>query len=148
MSSYATLADLTQLGIASAALSGIGNTDRQAALDAGSTMADGYLGSQFKLPLISPFPLDLRMHVCAVAAFILLKTRGFDPENPTDMAIRDGYTDAVKWFRDVADGRAIPVVTDSQEGGTVSDQFGPLVQTPTKDSQGNPTTGSPKPRGW
>lgn len=138
MAAYATRTELVQLGIASAAISGISTTDQDAALEAASRKADSYLNSAFKLPITS-WGADLKEAVCAIAAFILLKNRGFDPENPADAAIAKGNDDAMKWLRDIAEGKATPILTDSQTGGTADMQFGPFVQTPD---------GDPEPRGW
>jgi hypothetical protein len=48
---YATTTDLTRLGLPSAALSGVATETQEDALDAASSLADGYLSSRFGLPL-------------------------------------------------------------------------------------------------
>ena len=53
MSQYATLSDLTTLGLPAAALSGIDDATRMATIVAASETADSYLGKRFALPLIA-----------------------------------------------------------------------------------------------
>jgi phage gp36-like protein len=52
MTRYATTADLARLGISSAALQGVATATQEAALDACSAVADGYLRARgYVLPL-------------------------------------------------------------------------------------------------
>lgn len=128
---YATLTDLTRLGIPSGALEGVSTEAKQAALDSASSLADGYLAAQFRLPLVE-WGDDLTGHVCNLAAWQILKVRGFDPEGRADNAVRMGYEDAVSWLERVAAGRLSPQITDSTP--EVNDQAPVFVNNP--------------PRGW
>lgn len=119
MASYATMTDLTRLGLPAAALEGIPTADQQAALDAASSTADGYLASRFKLPL-TVWGDDLRRAVCQVAAYDLMTTRGMAPDSPEAVLLGDRSKGAMAWLRDVADGRVTPVVTETAPAALTS----------------------------
>lgn len=133
MSSYATPDDLVALGVSSAAVAGFTAAQQQAALDAASDVADGYLRSRFQLPLVAPYTSDLKRAVCAIAAFDLLTVGGFNPEPGGDEVIAKRADDARAWLRDVADGRVTPALTDSSSASPAP--RAPLVLSDT-------------PRGW
>lgn len=133
MSSYATPANLVAFGLSAQALAGFTADQQQAALDAASDVADGYLRSRFRLPLATPVTADLKRAVCAVAAFDLLTSRGFNPEAGADTVVRLRYEDALKWLRDVADERVTPALSDSS-GSTPAPRAPLIVSAP--------------PRGW
>jgi phage gp36-like protein len=120
---YATMTDLTRLGIPSAALTGVATAAQEAALAAASSLADGYIGAQFVLPLTA-WGDDLRAHVAAIAAWTVLKTRGFNPESNADATVRASYEDAIRWLERVAAGTVSPVVTDATPD---EDDAGPFV---------------------
>lgn len=103
---YATTTDLARLGIAAAALSGVSSTIQEAALDAASVVADGYLRSRYTVPLAS-WGDDLTRAVCAIAAWDVLCTRGFDPTKGGDAAIEARAIEARGWLKDVSAGRVI-----------------------------------------
>lgn len=111
-SRYATPADLDAMSIPSEALSGISDEKQQAALDARSAFADGYLGTRYTLPLIE-WDQSITRAVCDMAAWDLLKRRGFNPENPAEAAVRMGFDDAVSWLQQVANQEAHPRVKES-----------------------------------
>ncbi len=104
MPRYATTTDLVRLGLPSAALSGVSTAAQEAALDAASAVADGYLASRKALPL-SAWGDDLRTVVTRLAAYDLMVTRGYDPAAGRDDQIRLRHEDAMRWLRDFADGR-------------------------------------------
>lgn len=104
---YATATDLYRLALRQAALSGLGIADQDAALEAASRVADGYLQARYKLPL-SAWGDDLRRAVAIIAAYDLLAGRGFAPEG-VDEHIRLRYEDAIAWLRDVSRGVVTPV---------------------------------------
>jgi phage gp36-like protein len=105
---YATTADFGTYGIPSAAQgSQLNAANIAAAILSASTMADGYLASQYTLPL-SSWGSDLRKVVCALAAWELMAgVRGFNPEG-SDSTIRQRYDDATDWLRRVASGQINP----------------------------------------
>lgn len=151
MSSYATLANLYAYGIPAAALGDVSVTDQQAQLDAASTLADGFLRNKFTLPIITP-SADLVMAVAQIAAWNLLRRRGFNPDDPGGQATRLGYQDAMAWLKRVADGTTTPALVDSSAAsGSGGGPF--VVQARSSgqvDSAGFPIleTGEPRSRGW
>lgn len=106
MSQYATIADLTALGLPSAALVGVSTADTDAALVAASGRADGYLAKQYALPL-SVWGADLTRAVAQIAAWDLITTRGTRPGDQAAMLERR-YDDAIQWLRDVSRGIVEP----------------------------------------
>lgn len=168
MTAYAVLADVYNLGVPQAAVASVATLTQQAALDAANAEVDGYLAGRFKLPL-SVWGADLKMHVCARAAFTILTVRGYNPEDGADKAIEDRSKAAEKWLKGIADGDITPNVTDSSTVGsndsgtpfayqmTVSQGPSPnpsqlsLGSGPpsiTETAAGFVTVGSPKVRGW
>jgi phage gp36-like protein len=155
VSSYATPADLYAYGAPESAFGDVDPTAVQAALDAASTQADGYLANRFTLPVVTPSQ-DLKAAVCQIAAWNLLRRRGFNPEDLGAQAIRTGYEDAERWLRGVSKGEITPQLTDSSAGvappgGSGGGAF--VVQpqaTGQTDSAGYPvyTAGVPRHRGW
>lgn len=107
MASYATLADLAQFAINPNAFASISGSVQQAQLDAASTLAEGYLADQYHLPIVAPYPVDLRMNVCQIAAFFLMTFRGYRPGG-ADELIRVRYDDAIKWLTNIASGMISP----------------------------------------
>ena len=146
MSSYATPDDFASLGIVPAALDGIADAEKQAALNSASSLADGYLGAKFRLPILTP-SADLKGVVCRLANYDLLAVRGFNPELGADVVIRDRYQDAVRWLEGVAAGKITPPLIDSTPGG-VAALGGPFVQQPVVSYDGTTSASRPAPRGW
>lgn len=109
MSSYATPLDFDTHGIRPAALpASITPADKQAAIDAASARADGYLGARFRLPLIS-WGDDLKQAVCAIAAFELIAARvGFNPEANHNLVILTRKEDSIRWLEQVSRGHITP----------------------------------------
>lgn len=127
MTRYATTTDLTRLGLPSTALSGVAAEAQEDALDAASSLADGYLSSRFGLPL-SAWGDDLRGCVCKLAAYDLMVTRGYSPEAGRDDQLRLRHEDAMRWLRDVASGIvAIQGVTDSTPTDTTDNSGSRMV---------------------
>jgi phage gp36-like protein len=107
MARYAETTDLVRLGLPAAALTGVSSTIQEAALEAASEVARGYLREKFSLPLAS-WADDLRRCVCAIAAYDLMVTRGFSPAAGSDEHLRLRHEDAMRWLRDIATGHIIP----------------------------------------
>jgi phage gp36-like protein len=122
---YATRTDLDALGYPSATLAGVSTTIQDDALDAASSLADGYLVRRFTLPL-SAWGDDLRRAVVHIAAWDLLCRRGFSPNRDADDVVQVRHDQAMRWLRDVSAGRVEPQgVTDASP--TVTDTFGVVV---------------------
>lgn len=116
-SQYATRSDLTTLGISASALVSVSTGDQDSALQAASELADSYLGNRFELPL-TLWGMDLRRCVCTIAAYDLMRVRGFNPEAGDAEVFRDDYKDAIRWLEKVAKGEVTPInVVDSDSTG-------------------------------
>jgi phage gp36-like protein len=174
MGAYATRAQLVQFSVPSAALTGISTPDQDAALQAASRVADSYLVKRWQLPLQTTptegWGDDLRQAVCDIAAYRLLKRRGFNPEQGDDASLRMSYEDAVKWLENVAKGSVTPIdlVDSNPSAAGDTDAAGELEDTTAKalvlqardetldeDEFWEPDpflvssgVGSPKRRGW
>lgn len=132
---YATRTDLTRFGLPSGALTGIADATQDAALEAASDVADSYMRSRYALPLTG-YGDDLKRAVCAVAAWDLLTTRGYDPNSGGDEAVKLRHDAAMKWFGDVSAGRA------HVSGGNTT-------PAPTRHARASsPRTASDRVRGW
>lgn len=104
---YATAADLARLALPARALTGILLTDQGAALEAASSLADGYLAARYTLPLLA-WGDDLRRAVSLIAAYDLMTRRGYSPEGG-DEQLRLRYEDAIRWLEQVSKGTISPV---------------------------------------
>lgn len=103
---YATTTDLARLGIAAAAIAAVSSTIQEAALEAASVVADGYLRSRYVVPLTA-WGDDLTRNVVALAAWDILCNRGFDPNRGGDAAIESRAAEARSWLKDVSAGRVV-----------------------------------------
>ena len=85
MPRYATTTDLARIGIASNALASIDTAAKEDALDACSSLADGYLSGRYTLPL-SAWADDLRLHVAGMAEPLsLVVDGGWEVSNYPDL---------------------------------------------------------------
>lgn len=108
---YATLTDLANYGLSSAALAGFEDAQQTAALQAASDEADGYLRNQYTLPLLE-WTTDLNIKVCKIAAETLICSRGFNPDGSDEVYIQQASM-ARQWLRDVSAKKTTPGFTDS-----------------------------------
>lgn len=128
MSSYATPAQLHKYAMPAAALASVSEPDQQAALDAQSAIADGYLSGRYVLPLLSHGE-DLTINVCLLGEFAITTTRGIAHEAESYEIIRDKRDAAIRWLENVRDGKINPVgIVDSASPAT-EDDFGAGVFT-------------------
>lgn len=149
LSSYATPADLKSLSLAAAALTGVDDPSIQAAIDAASSVADGYLGSRYTLP-ITGHGQDLTRAVCNIAAYDLLSVRGYNPDPGGNDNIRQRYDDAIRWLERVSAGTVSPAdIADSSPDANGSTS-GPFVQQgrASDTTDGAFVVGAPVGRGW
>jgi phage gp36-like protein len=130
---YATTTDLAN-AIASAALThpSTGTTAQNAQLLRASEFIDGYLRSQYTLPL-NTWGSDVVDKCCDIAAYHLVCLRGFNPE--ADGHFLENYKMAIKWLESVSMGKITLDVLDSSPAAQVA-QHAPDAQ---------PQTGSPNP---
>lgn len=132
---YATTTDLVRLGIGAAALTGVSEATQEAALEAASDTADGYMRARYSLPLAS-WGDDLRRAVCAIAAWDILSVRGFDPTRGNDVSLQVRYEAATTWLKDVSLGRVVV------SGGNTT-------PTATRHARASgPRVASDRTRGW
>jgi phage gp36-like protein len=119
---YATRADLANLGLIGAALSSVSPATQDAALLAASAIADSQLQGQFVLPITS-WGQDLVRAVCIIAAYDLLTSRGYGPQQGVDDNIRKRFEDAMHWLDRVSKGEETPAYlidsSISQSGQTM-----------------------------
>ena len=108
MASYATTTDLASYAVNPQAFAAIAPATQQAQLDAASTVLEGYFADQYHLPLVAPFPVDLKMQVCAIAAFWLMGFRGYKSDVNGDSVVRQRFDDAMAWAKGVASGMISP----------------------------------------
>jgi phage gp36-like protein len=104
MSQYATATELQNFGIPAAALSGISPTIQNQHLTLASGKIDSYLRGRYSLPLVSPFPDEIIAATCALAAYTLLKRRGFNPD-AYDSNFRDEYLSTLEWLVMLSEGK-------------------------------------------
>jgi len=113
---YCTLADLKDLGILEDAIRTISTERQQKAIEAASAEMDGYLGSQYRLPLKN-WGLDVKMMCARLATYILIAARGFDPDDDGDRQIQAMHDMAERWLQRVANGNMAIQVEDSSGQG-------------------------------
>jgi phage gp36-like protein len=121
---YAEASDLESpsLGLPPRALEDVDPDDTRRALEDASSLASGYLGRRFTLPLIA-WGNDLKGCVCKIAAYNLLTGLGFNPiSGSADEQVRLRYEDAMRWLTDVSKGIVYPDgLTDSSPPDDSSD---------------------------
>lgn len=114
---YASLDDAEPYALNRSAIESFPVDDRHSAIKGASRLIDSYLRSRYKLPLIQVGE-DIKRACWIIAAYDLLSSRGFNPESgATQEDIRTRYSDTIRWLERIADGRAVPDVTDSSTGG-------------------------------
>lgn len=126
LTSYASPADLVTVGINAAALDDYGPNEQAAALLSASRLVDSYLRSHFTLPLTQAGE-DVKLHTVAIAVYMLLSARGFNPEAGADVNVRDRYLDATRWLERVAAGTVTPDITDSSSAAVEGRPAAPIV---------------------
>lgn len=127
---YATRADLTTFSLPAGALGGVSADKQDAALEAASRFADGFLNVVYTLPL-TEYGSDLRRAVCDIAAFILMKGRGFSPETADADMLQSAERAATQWLQSIAAGKVKPYgLMDSSAGGINVDDTGAASHPP------------------
>jgi phage gp36-like protein len=109
----ATPGDVARYGLPGAALE---DTPVEAIANAclgASEEAAGYLSSAYQLPLTT-WDVATRKHVACMAAYDLMRFRGYDPNAGPDELLQRGRDQAVQWLMRIADGKLRPVgIVDS-----------------------------------
>jgi len=104
---YATPGDVKSLSLPPEALSGFTDVQIDEALQKETAFADGYLKTQFSLPL-AVWGDDLRANTADRAGFRLMRRRGFNPNDDSDQILVKMQDDAVAWLKGVAGGHIHP----------------------------------------
>lgn len=122
--SYASVADFKLLGLPPKALDNVDATQIQAALDAGAAEMDTLAfgpSPDVELPIFAPFPMDVKLTNVRLAIITVMGLRGFQPGGVDATFFLAQREMGEKWCYRVADGKAVPRVTDSsQPPGTYS----------------------------
>lgn len=119
---YSTEDDFAVLGLPAVALDGVTDTSDWRSAAAGRI--DSYLRGRYLLPLAAPYPPEVIDVECALAAYLFISNRGFDPESGANANIVTRYRDATRWLADLAAGKVnLAVAADStaevSEGGPI-----------------------------
>lgn len=135
MSEYCTLTEQEQLGMAARGLTTFTREQRIAAIRASSGVADTYMQKVVGIPLVSPYPDAVKVHVARMSIFDLFSPSGFNRDGD-DTLIEDNYDRAIRFFEMVAAGKIAlgPNVT-------------PPIDDPSNDLEG-PYVLSDTPRGY
>jgi len=80
------------------------------ALEQASDFMDGYMAANpdITLPLSEPYDHTLVMQCGAIAAWLLVAARGYDPES-SDLSVHLRYKDALKWLERLQEARVVLV---------------------------------------
>jgi len=120
MAEYCTVEEITTLGINPGALTNLGPdpvATKRKKIQVVSDMMDGYLRSQFVLPLVT-WGLDVRECCATLVGVALLRTRGYDPEE--DPAPGESERMKMGWLKDISRRFVTPVVVDSSPTASAS----------------------------
>lgn len=79
------------------------------------------------LPLVAPYPPEVIDTECAIAAYLFISNRGFDPEQGANQNIAIRYRDAMKWLKDLAAG-TVNLAVEADASATTS-EGGPIVRS-------------------
>jgi phage gp36-like protein len=104
---YATPTDLQNVGGVPAFVQSLTAAQMTEALQNASGRIDAYLGSYLILPLIQS-DVTLTQACCDIAIWLLVKARGFNPNNPAEVVYYNAYKDAVSFLKDMANNKARP----------------------------------------
>lgn len=111
---YATITDLTRLGINSDALAPISTDSKTDMLVACSALVDDAIatGGRYSPPLTT-YPWSITLNVCKLAQFELISVDGYMPDDDDQVMIRKRWEDANAWLEKLANGAAISGAVDA-----------------------------------
>lgn len=130
--------ELLSIGATSGTLSDVSSSQRSDAIDSASSRVLSYLRKRYKLPL-SSWSDDVKWATAQLAAYDLVKLRGFNPANGRDIVFRENAQEAVMWLRDVAKGLVEP--EDIADSSSVVEEAAPLVSSETSRGWGEDSDG-------
>lgn len=103
---YAKVADVGIHAIPADAIKSVSVAEQAACCLAATDEADGYIGGGKTLPLTA-WGDDLTAQVANIAAFKIMKRRGFQPQGSDELIVK-GRDDAISWLRGVGRGDIEP----------------------------------------
>lgn len=110
---YATITDLTTVGLAPNALGNTTVAQQNAALQGASDYADSFFRARWGtagVPFVA-WDSQITESVAKIAAYRLMLERGMRPDGADWRIFRQGYDDAVAWLDKVQRQQAHPKVT-------------------------------------
>ena len=114
---YATIADLTSVGLPASALGNLTAAQINAELQAASDFADGFFRARWgtaALPL-ADWDSTVTRAVAQIAAVYLLRVRGYAANSTADQRFQTAHDEAVAWLGQVQRQQAHPKVTLANE---------------------------------
>lgn len=127
--SYADPADFDIHGLPSKATDGVSDEIKVRTLLACSDMIDGRMFTATdSLPLKS-WGEDVRALCVDLASWRMMARKGFNPELPGDLVVRQRYDDAVSWLAMVSAGKGSTATTDQTPDVS---ELGATVYTPRR----------------
>jgi phage gp36-like protein len=109
---YASIDDLYRFGLQPMSVQNVPMANLIAELEAASRYADSKMRARYSLPLLA-WDTTITMHVCRIAAYNILVTRGYNPEAGADVAITQRHQEALEFFDGVERQRTHPNVTQT-----------------------------------
>lgn len=85
-----------------------------------SDIADGYIATNYIVPLVSP-PTNIKIYICDIARYLLLKSK------PSDI-VEKRYQDAISYFKLLAQGKVKLQVENAQTGQSETASRKPATQ--------------------
>lgn len=99
---------------------------RAAAISAASSVVLSKLRKRHTLPLVS-WSDDVKGATADIAAYRLIKLRGFNPSNGRDIAAREAAKESMAWLQSIVDGSA--EAEDIVDSSIIVEERGPLIES-------------------
>ena len=116
---YASIDDFRSCGLPAPALANLELMQVQAALLRASRIADTFLRDAGVLPLKCPYDPALTLWVCWIASYMLLSTRGFNPNQAgADNIVVMNYREAIDSLKRVANGQQSIAMKQTDPGSS------------------------------
>lgn len=125
MADLITDAELLSLGALAGTLTAdVSSSDRANAISAASSEVLSYLRKRFGLPLVS-WSDDIKQVTADLAAYRLIRIRGYNPANGRDATAREAALEAREWLKNVALGVVEPEAVSDSTAST--EEQAPLI---------------------
>ncbi len=126
---YASATDMTQLGIAAAAVSTLDAATQTAHRLKASARVATFLRKVHSLPF-AVVPDEVTEYTVAIAQWTMLLRRGFNPESNVDATVRERYLDAIEDLERIASGAV--ELEPGADATAATEEGGPLCESETK----------------